>query len=145
MADAIAIAKEGIEAFNKGDWDHTRRITSSDVVYVEVATGRQTKDVESFIQLAKGWRHAFPDAKGVVTGAIESGSTAVLEITWTGTHSGDLETPTGDKIPPTGKKMSVAAVQVVETSNGKVAEAKHYFDLMTMLAQLGVLPAPARA
>jgi steroid delta-isomerase-like uncharacterized protein len=145
MADAITLAKEGLEAFNKGDWDHTRGITSSNVVYVEVATGRQTSDIEKFIELAKGWRHAFPDANGTVTNALESGSTAVLEITWTGTHSGDLLTPTGDKIPPTGKKINVTAVQVVEASGGKMTAVRHYFDLMTMLAQLGVLPAPARA
>ncbi len=142
--DAINLAKAGVEAFNDGDWEHSRRTLAPNAVYVEVATGRRTEDVESFIQLAKAWRSAFPDAKGTVTGALEGGTTAVLEITWAGTHTGPLATPAGE-IPATGKKMSVAAVQIVETSNGKITEARHYFDLMTMLAQLGVVPAAAHA
>jgi steroid delta-isomerase-like uncharacterized protein len=143
MADAISIAKEGVDAFNKGDWEHARRVTASDSVYVEAATGRRTDNVEDFIALAKGWRTAFPDAKGAVTTALQSGDTAVLEITWKGTQTGPLATPSGE-IPATGKKINVDAVQIVRTSGGQVVEAKHYFDLMTMLAQLGVVPAAAR-
>lgn len=142
--DAITLAKEGVEAFNKGDWEQTKRITAPNVAYKEMATGRKTENVDQFIELAKAWRAAFPDAKGTVTSAIASGDTAVLEITWAGTQTGALATPSG-QIPATGKKINVPAVQVVHTSGGKVAAANHYFDLMTMLAQLGVVPAPAHA
>ena len=48
-------------------------------------------------------------------------------------------------IPATGKSATVKAVQVVRVENGKAKETRHYFDLMGMMAQLGVLPAPARA
>jgi steroid delta-isomerase-like uncharacterized protein len=144
-ADAIALAKEGVDAFNKADWAKTRSMTTADVVYNELATGRRVVGADDFVELSKGWRTAFPDAKGTVTVALESGDTAVLEITWTGTQTGELLTPTGDKIPPTGKKVSIPAVQIVRTSGGKIAETKHYFDLMTMMAQLGVIPAATRA
>ena len=144
MADAIRIAKEGIDAFNKGDWEHTRRLAGPKTVYIEPATGRRTDNVEAFIELAKGWRAAFPDVKGTVTSAIESGGTAVLEITWAGTHTGSLVTPAGE-IPATGKKTVTAAVEIVQTSDGKITEMKHYFDLMTLLSQLGVVPAAAHA
>ena len=144
MGDAISIAREGIDAFNKGDWDHTRRLTAPKAVYVEPATGRRTDDVEDFIELAKGWRAGFPDVKGTVTKAIQSGDTVVLEITWAGTHTGTLVTPMGD-IPATGKKTVTAAVEIVQTSGGKITEMKHYFDLLTLLHQLGVMPAAAPA
>lgn len=143
--DAIALAKEAVDAFNKADWARTRNITTPDFVYVEFATGRHVEGFDAFVEVAKGWRSAFPDGKGAVTNALESGDTAVIEITWTGTQTGELLAPTGDKIPPTGKKMNVSAVQIVRTSGGKIAETKHYFDLMTMLTQLGVVPASSHA
>jgi steroid delta-isomerase-like uncharacterized protein len=143
--DAIALAKEGVDAFNKADWTRTRNMTAPDVLYDELATGRHVKGVDEFVEVSKGWRFAFPDAKGTVTSALESGDTAVIEITWQGTQTGALLTPTGDKIPPTGKKVNVPAVQIVRTSGGKIVETKHYFDLMTMMTQLGVVPAASRS
>jgi steroid delta-isomerase-like uncharacterized protein len=145
MADAISLAKEGVEAFNQGDWGRTQQLSTPDVVYYEAATGTRTKDVDSFVQASKAWRSAFPDAKGTVTSSLASGDTAVLEITWEGTQKGDLMTPSGDRIPATGKKVSIPAVQIVQTSGGKIAETHHYFDLMSMMAQLGVMPAGARS
>lgn len=144
MADAISIAKEGVDAFNKGDWDHMRRLSAPNAVYVEVASGRRTDNVDDFIELCKGWRAGFPDVKGTITSAVESGGTAVVEITWSGTHTGTLATPMGD-IPATGKKTATAAVEIVQTSGGKITETKHYFDLMTLMTQLGLMPATTRA
>lgn len=144
-ADAIKLAKDGVDAFNRADWEKTRALTSPGVVYVETATGRRVQGIEAFIEVATAWRAAFPDAKGAVTSAIAAGDTAVIEITWTGTQTGALATPMGSSIPATGKKMDVTAVQIVHTSGGKITETRHYFDLMTMLTQLGVLPAPAHA
>ncbi len=144
-ADAIALAKQGVDVFNRADWTKTREISTEDVVYVEAATGRSVKGIDEFLAVAKGWKGAFPDAKGTVTSELESGDVAVIEITWSGTQTGPLLTPTGDTIPATGKKINIPAVQIVRTANGKVAETRHYFDLMTMMAQLGVVPAAARS
>lgn len=144
-ADAITLAKEGVDAFSKADWERTRKISAPDLVYVEAPTGRRVKGIDQFLEVAKQWKAAFPEGDGKVTSAIASGDTAVLEITWSGKHTGPLATPMGDKIPATGKTMSVTAVQIVHASGGKVTEVHHYFDLMTVLAQLGVVPAPSHA
>ena len=61
-----------------------------------------------------------------------------IELTWHGTHNGPLQTPAGS-IPATGKKIDVRAVQIVElTPDGKTRRVRHYFDMATLLAQLGV-------
>ena len=41
--------------------------------------------------------------------------------------------------------MTVKAVQVVRVEDGKAREIRHYFDLMGLMVQLGVLPAAARS
>jgi steroid delta-isomerase-like uncharacterized protein len=65
-----------------------------------------------------------------------SGNTVTLELTWRGTHTGPLQTPTG-ALPPSGKTIGIRACQVVEVADGKVQAVRHYFDMATLLQQLG--------
>jgi hypothetical protein len=41
--------------------------------------------------------------------------------------------------------VKLPAVQVNTFKGDKIVESKEYFDLMTLLAQIGALPAPATA
>jgi len=100
--------------------------------------------LDATVEAAKGWKHAFPDGKGTVTKAIESGDSVVLEITWEGTQTRELVGPQGT-IPASGKRVKVQAAQVLTFKGDKVVEIKQYFDLMTILAQIGALPTPATA
>ncbi len=68
----------------------------------------------------------------------------VAELEWDGTHNGTLEGPMGP-IPASGRHGKVAAVQVVRFDNGKIREVRHYFDLLTILAQIGASPRPTAA
>jgi len=74
----------------------------------------------------------------------EGADTVVLEITWQGTHTGDLISSMG-AIPPSQKRVNLEAVQVVRFKGDKIVETRHFFDLMTLLAQIGALPVPATA
>jgi len=142
--DKIQLARQGVEAFSAGDWDRFKAPLSSDAVYEEFATQRRTQGLDATVESAKGWKHAFPDGKGTVTKAIESGDTVVLEITWEGTQTRELVGPQGT-IPASGKRVKVQAAQVLTFKGDKVVEIKQYFDLMTILAQIGALPTPATA
>ena len=144
MADKIQLAKQNVEAFGKGDWASFKAPLSADSVYEELATQRRVQGPDAVVELSKGWRQAFPDAKGTITKAVESGDTVVLEIIWEGTHNGELKSAMGS-IPATYKRVKIPAVEVVTFKGDKIAETKHYFDLMTLLGQIGALPTPAAA
>ncbi len=96
------------------------------------------------MELVWAWKVSFPDAEGTITNIFESGDQAVAEITWTGTHAGDMESPIGT-IPASGRQVEVPACMTVTALGGEITEAHHYFDLMTMLAQIGAVPEPAAA
>ena len=140
MADPIEIAKVGVEAFGTADWDRVRAALTPDSVYEEFATGRRIVGPDSIIEADKGWKQAFPDARGTIRTAVASGSTVTLEITWEGTHTGDLVGPQGT-IPASGRPVSLPAAQVVEVEGDKAKATRHYFDLMTLMAQIGAVPA----
>lgn len=85
----------------------------------------------------KGWAAAFPDSNATFEAAHVSGNTVILEVTWRGTHSGPLPTPTGE-IPATGRKIEMRGCQVVEIADGKPRVMRQYLDMLTMMTQLGV-------
>lgn len=62
---------------------------------------------------------------------------AVLEVTWTGTHTGPLDGPAGT-VAPTGKKQTTRSGWVMEFESGRVKSSRHYFDMLSFLQQLGV-------
>ena len=133
----IDAAKAPMMAFNEKDWDAVRASITSDFVYDEVATNRKPQGVDQVIALWQSWAAAFPDAKATFHRALPSDSTVVLELTWQGTHKGPLQTPKG-AIAATGKSIDIRACVVTEVAGDKAKLQRHYFDMASMLQQLGV-------
>jgi steroid delta-isomerase-like uncharacterized protein len=134
----IDAAKASIVAYNEKNWDAVTKAVTSDIEYDEVGTNRKLAGPSAVITAWKGWATALPDSKATFEAAHVSGNTVIVELTWHGTQSGPLQTPAGE-IPPTNKKIEVRAVQIVElTPEGKTKRVRHYFDMATLLAQLGV-------
>jgi steroid delta-isomerase-like uncharacterized protein len=130
------LAKEQIIAYNEKDWDRARDVLAPEIVYDEVGTHRRLKGTDDVLTAWKGWATAIPDSRATFNSEFVSGNTAVLEITWRGTHSGPLQTPDGE-IPATGKKIELRAVQVVDVDNDHVRSVRQYFDMGTLLQQIG--------
>lgn len=130
------LAKEQVIAYNEKDWDRARAALASEVVYDEVGTHRKLKGVDDVLTAWKGWATAIPDSRATFHSETVSGNTAVLEITWKGTHSGPLNT--GEReIPATGKKIELRAIQVVDVADDRVKSVRQYFDMGTLLQQIG--------
>ena len=140
----IGIARELIDAFNTGDAERFKKHVIADVVYDEVGTQRKMHGADSWIQAWEMWRQALPDVKGTITSAVASGNTVVQEITWQGTHSGPLPLP-GGTIPASGKRQITRASQVLIFSGDRVKESRHYFDMLSLLQQIGAIPQATRA
>lgn len=137
--DIIKVARENIEAFNAGDWDRVKSTLTANCVYDEVGTQRRIQGADQIVDAFKGWKQAMPDAKGTVTNAMASGNTATLQITWEGTQTGPLAGP-GGTLPPSGKRQLTRAAFIATVDEGKIKEAYQYFDMMTLLQQLGAAP-----
>ena len=135
MADLTDHAKSVVDAFNNQDWDKTRELFG-DSTYNELGTQRSIDNIDAIIEAFQVWKAAMPDVTGTVTSAIESGEQVVLEIDWEGTHTGELMTPQGP-IPASGKRQKTSAAFIFEYHNGELKESRHYFDLLTLLQQIG--------
>ena len=133
---AIELAKVSVVAYNEKNWEATKEALAADAVYDEVATNRRLEGHNSILSAWKEWASAFPDSRATFEGAIASDTAVALELRWRGTHKGPLNLPSG-KVEPTGKSIDVRACQIIELANGKTRSIRHYFDIATMLRQLG--------
>jgi steroid delta-isomerase-like uncharacterized protein len=144
MANVIEIAKAAVTAYNNKDWNELRNLLAADTVYDEKATNRRLEGLGQIIEALQGWAQAFPDSKGTFIREFASNDTAILEIVWKGVHTGPLQTPTG-AIPASNKPIEVPACEFFRVEGGKVSGMTHYFDMLTLLNQIGVTGAAAPA
>ena len=136
MANVIEIAKAAVTAYNEKDWSKGKDILAADAVYDEKGTHRRIQGAGEIIEAWQGWARAFPDSKASFVRAFVSGDTAILELVWKGVHTGPLQTPTGT-VPPSNMPIELPACQIVQVEGGKIKSATHYFDMLTMLTQIG--------
>jgi steroid delta-isomerase-like uncharacterized protein len=132
----VAAAKAPILAFNDKNWDAVRASITPDFVYDEVSTSRKVQGADQVIPLWQGWATAFPDAKATFQRELVCGNVVVFEQTWQGTHKGPLQT-LGGTFPATGNRIDVRACMTVEVAGDKAKMQRHYFDMGTILRQIG--------
>src|SRR4051794_23979516 len=143
--DTISAARGFTERYNDGDWDGLRDMLTPDAVYDEKGTGRRIEGADAILEVNKAWKSALPDSQGKIEEAFSCDDRVVLRITWSGTQSGPLPLPTGGELPPTNRQINVPACQIVRVADGKLVETIHYFDMLTLLEQLGTVSEEALA
>ena len=134
----IEAAKTMIIAYNDKNWERAKAAITPDFLYDEVATGRRIEGADETLAAWKGWAQAFPDSKASFDRSYVAGNdTVVLELTWRGTHKGPLGTAMGN-IAATGKSIEVRAVAIVELKGEKARSQRQFFDMATLLQQIGL-------
>jgi steroid delta-isomerase-like uncharacterized protein len=135
----LQAAKAPVEAYNEKNWPKLRSVVTPDFVYEEVATQRRLEGLDAVVAFWQGWAKAFPDSRATFDEEYLTEGAVVLEVTWSGTHSGLLDLP-GGPVKPTNRPIRLKGCQVVGLRNGKAQSIRHYFDIATLLQQLGMLP-----
>ena len=129
-----------VTAFNAHDEAALLALHASDIKF-NAPGGFKATNAKDATAYAMTWQKAFPNGKMTVRSEIVSGPWVVQEVLMEGTHTGPLDSPTGT-IPPTYKKVVGYGVQLFRIEDGKIAEARIYFDQLDQLRQLGLLPTP---
>jgi steroid delta-isomerase-like uncharacterized protein len=133
----IAAAKAPLMAFNDKNWDTIRSSITPDFVYDEVGTHRIAEGADEVLSLWRGWAAAIPDSKATIDDTHVSGSTVIFEVTWRGTHQGAIELSSGS-IAGTGNRVELRSCIVMEMMGDKAKSQRQYFDMTTLLQQIGV-------
>ena len=111
-----------------------------DSQYTNVPLGTTLPGAEGYQWGSLFFAEAFPDSRVEVTNVFATEVQVVLEYTGHGTNAGPLHLPTGD-IPATGCWAELRFCDVAQVRNGKFVRYRSYYDTMTLLQQLGLVPA----
>jgi ketosteroid isomerase-like protein len=131
--------EKGTDTFNAHDIDGFAETLDDDVVF-KAPGGMEGRGAAACREFYGSWMSAFPDAHVDVASVHFVDDVAVEEGTFTGTHNGVLQTPTGE-VPPTGRPIALDYIQVLRFRDGKHASFNLSFDRLAMLEQLGLVPA----
>ena len=122
--------------FNEARWDQWQAELASDATMEDMAVGSKSVGSDEVLAYVQGWKTMFPDMVGTCENRIDAGDVLVEECSWTGTNTGNIVTPDGSTISPTGKSVNLRNVLIWEFQDGKVKSVKNYLDMMTMMSQL---------
>jgi len=137
VSENASLAQRWNDAFNQRDWETQAAMTAEHGTIVNMATGETLHGPEGAKQSSQVWASAFPDAQVETTNIVADEHGAVVEFIGRGTQTGPLPTPAG-VIPPSGRPVELRFCSVNRIENGKVTEARLYFDVLGLMQQLGV-------
>ena len=136
--DATRIVDRAYETWNSGDLDGLKRLYAVDAEVV--SPGAKVQGQEQIAALWGAMISAFPKGRLTELLRLECGEYVVSENNLSGTHTAPLVTSQGE-IPATGRDVSVDGVSVFKVENGQIKSEHLYFDQVTFLTQLGLMPA----
>jgi steroid delta-isomerase-like uncharacterized protein len=137
---ASDVHRRYVQCFNDRDWDTMASLVHPDFVY----TGPDGNPVPGGPPVAlavnQGFASAYGPAHIEVTSVYEAGDVSVMEFWGIGTHSGEIF-----GVPASGGGIRAAVCDVIEVRDGKIYREREYFDVMTLMQQMGAVPQTAAA
>jgi predicted ester cyclase len=128
-------------ALNEDKLDDLDDIMADDFVrHCEATPDLVIQSRDDFKEFQRGFTVGFPDDVQTITHIVAEGDEIGILATYEGTHLGVF-----GPFQPTGKRVCFTFAGVMRVADGKIAELWVTWDNMTVLGQLGVLPAPAGA
>jgi steroid delta-isomerase-like uncharacterized protein len=129
-----AIAKRAFEEIlSRGHFEFAEQIYAKDFVNHGIHRDASLEEDQAAL---KGWHQAFSDIVVSPEKLIAEGDLVTIYWIAHGTNTG-----TGNGLPATGKKAELAGITIWRIVDGKIKEEWSAFDQLSMMQQLGLLPA----
>src|ERR1043166_9628638 len=129
-----ALAKRAFEELlSKGKFELAEQLYAKDFVNHGIHRNASLEEDQAAL---KGWHQAFPDLAIVPEKLIAEDDLVTIYWIARGTNTG-----TGNGLPATGKKAELAGITIWRIVAGKIKEEWSAFDQLSMMQQLGLLPA----
>jgi predicted ester cyclase len=135
--DARAVVESMFDAVNARDLDRLDQTLAPDFVrHCEATPGLHIGSLDDFKAFLRADAAAFPDSVQTLTHLAAEGDLIGIFATYEGTHLGPL-----GPFPATGKRAKFNFAGMFKVVDGKLSEFWVTWDNMTILSQLGLVPA----
>jgi len=131
-AEDSNVAEKWIEAWNSHDVERVLALFTPDVVYEDLPFGVRNHGSAELRAFAVGIFTAVPDLRLDLLNRSLKGRHGTIEWVFSGTDIG---------LHKTQRRFSVRGVSVIEVHGQLISRNSDYYDLATILRQLGLLPA----
>jgi len=125
------------EGFGRGNMAVIDEVLRPDYVEHNAPPGFSS-GLDGVRQALPMFRSAFPDIQITYDQQIAEGDWVAGRYTLRGTNHGSFM-----GLPPTGRAVVVYGMDLIRCADGKIAERWYVQDGLSMMQQLGVVPAPA--
>lgn len=125
------------DVFNQKKLAAIDEFVASTVVDHSLAPGAPA-GIEGVRQAISMFVTAFPDLHLTLEDFVAEGGKVMVRWTMHGTHQG-----ASLGMPPTGKRFTLPGISLVRLEGGMTVETWVHYDQMSLLQQLGLVPAPA--
>ena len=134
--------RAGHEAFNRRDFVAMTRHYADSIGWTDHAQGRTFRTPREFRDdFLAGWVQSSSDIRVTDPRYLDAGQTVVCAFTVAGTHDGPL-----GPFPATGRAFALALCELWHFDpSGRVVGGDLYYDQVSLLTQLGLLPQPSSA
>jgi steroid delta-isomerase-like uncharacterized protein len=132
--------RAGHDAFNQRDFEAMTRHYADTIAWSDHSQGRTFRTPREFRDdFLPGWVTASSDIRITDPRYIDAGETVVCTFTAVGTHDGPLGAS-----PATGSRFALPLCEMWHfDSGGRVVGGDLYYDQLSLLTQLGLMPQPA--
>jgi len=130
-----ALVRRVIEEMGKQNWAAFMELHAPDFVCHAPGSPKPLTR-EELVQSFRELYVSFPDFSLTIEDIIAEGDKVVIRETCRGTNKGEFM-----GTPATGKEITLSATNMFRIAGGKVAEAWEAYDMMSVMQQLGVMPA----
>jgi steroid delta-isomerase-like uncharacterized protein len=127
------VAEAWITAWNSHDPAKWATYFTADVYYEDVTFGEISRGSAEAQKFAASFFTDVPDLKLELADSSIEGNHGSIQWILSGTDKGVFKT---------GKPFKVRGVSIITINNGKISRSIDYYDLATIMKQVGVLPAP---
>lgn len=125
-----------LDAFSTSDWRRFGAVLAPDVVYDDVGNRQRIIGVAGYLATVQRWKRAFPDLKATVLRSFSVGNSVMIELIWSGRHLGPFDMG-AMPVPASRRDVAVRSGVFYAVSGRQIREARHYYDMLSVLAQLG--------
>ena len=124
------------QAWNSHDMERVLNFYSPEYVGDDVGQASLLWGHEGLRAMLENYWRAFPDLRFKVTSTTVEGNRIVIVWVGEGTHQGTIM-----NIPPTGHKVEVRGVSIIDVLNDLIVRGQYIWDMAGMLRHMGLLPA----
>ena len=137
---SLHIVEKFFNSISNRDVDTAMSLLTDDHVSHDHGTGMVMKGIEENRADMENWLSMMSDMKVEILNSVESGNCVAVEMRMTGVNTGELMMPDGTKVPATGKSVEMHGCNVIEFDGEKMSKSTQYYSMMSMMAQLGLMP-----